>query len=84
MSELSRRISELSPEKQALLVQLLRERRAQAASNQIIPRRADPGAYPLSFAQQRLWFLDQFAPGSPLYNIAAAVRLTGPLRITVA
>jgi natural product biosynthesis luciferase-like monooxygenase protein/amino acid adenylation domain-containing protein/non-ribosomal peptide synthase protein (TIGR01720 family) len=41
-----------------------------------VPREGD---LPLSFVQQRLWFLDQLEPGNPAYNNAAALRLLGPL-----
>src|SRR5215216_5285939 len=54
-------------EKRELLARMLRE------------RAAGPRSYPLSFAQQRLWFLDQLEPGSTLYNIPFAVRLGGRL-----
>jgi amino acid adenylation domain-containing protein len=39
------------------------------------------GKLPLSFAQQRLWFIDQLEPDSAAYNISAAVRLRGALNI---
>ncbi len=45
-----------------------------------VPRKGD---LPLSFSQQRLWFLDQLAPGSANYNIPSAVRLHGNLQIDV-
>jgi amino acid adenylation domain-containing protein len=39
------------------------------------------GNLPLSFAQQRLWFLDRLEPGRPVYNMPIALRLHGELRI---
>ncbi|GAA2356702.1 hypothetical protein Cme02nite_50080 [Catellatospora methionotrophica] len=37
------------------------------------------GPAPMSYAQERLWFLEQYAPGSPQYHVPLALRLTGPL-----
>ncbi|MCC5661301.1 amino acid adenylation domain-containing protein [Nostoc sp. XA010] len=58
-----------SEEKRALLARLLQKKASK------------PKFFPLSFAQQRLWFLDQLQPGSSLYNIFVAVRLQGQLNV---
>ncbi len=42
---------------------------------------APSGALPLSFAQERLWFLDRVTPGNPAYNIPAAIRCSGRLDV---
>ncbi|GAA2545417.1 MULTISPECIES: non-ribosomal peptide synthase/polyketide synthase [Streptomyces] len=49
------------------------------AARQAIPRADRTRPLPLSFAQQRLWFLDRLRPGDPRYNSAVALRLTGAL-----
>jgi len=56
---------------------------AAAASTQNIPRREtlDPPA--LSFSQQRLWVLNQLAPGDPVYNVIRAFHLSGPVNVPV-
>jgi amino acid adenylation domain-containing protein/non-ribosomal peptide synthase protein (TIGR01720 family) len=80
MSDLAKRIADLSPEKRALLLQRLGEK-STSVFKEAIPPRADRSSFPMSFAQQRMWFLHQLDPDSSAYNIAATVRLMGKLNV---
>jgi non-ribosomal peptide synthetase component F/acyl carrier protein len=67
---------------QAALVDAVRREQVGLTAPPILPvDRA--GALPLSFAQQRLWFLDRLSPGSQAYNVGAAIRLEGLLDASV-
>jgi len=69
--------TKLSAAKRALLAKRLRG--AGKKAQPIIPRRDSAATVPLSFSQQRLWFLSQLEPDNPFYNIPTALRSTGDL-----
>jgi natural product biosynthesis luciferase-like monooxygenase protein/amino acid adenylation domain-containing protein/FkbM family methyltransferase len=68
MSETSTLTPELLPDERDLLQELIAEEGSRF------------NVFPLSFAQRRLWFLEQLDPGTGRYNIASAVEIRGPLR----
>ncbi|HEV2736078.1 MAG TPA: condensation domain-containing protein, partial [Longimicrobiaceae bacterium] len=78
-NEGSGRAAAVSAAKRALLEKRLRGGFAAAGERQAIPRRPDDGTAPLSFAQRRLWFLEQMEPGTPLHNLPGAFRIRSAL-----
>ena len=81
MSRLSDAITNLTLEQRALLEQRLKRKRAGAARVRIPSQGRQQNSFPLSFAQQRLWFLHRLAPESHAYNIPNAVHASGPLNL---
>ncbi|HJX26488.1 MAG TPA: condensation domain-containing protein, partial [Thermoanaerobaculia bacterium] len=75
MSDLSRTLAALDPKKRELLALLARREGIDLARTPIVPLPRDGSPRPLSFAQERLWFLDQLVPGGTAYNLPGAVRL---------
>ena len=80
-NSISERLAKLSPAKRALLEQRLREKGLESPASRTIQRRASRDCAPLSFAQQRLWFLNQLEPDICTYNETSALRLDGELNI---
>ncbi len=69
-------------DRKAELLAFLRDQASSASSGpSLIPRRLSKDPVPLSFAQERLWFLEQLEPGNTAHTICRASRLTGKLNI---
>ncbi len=75
---MDKHLSNLSPAKKALLEKL----KAGKFQADTIPKRQISHNIPLSFSQQRLWFIDQLYHGSSFYNIPIAFHIKGHLNIT--
>ncbi len=74
-------INNLSADRLALLELLLREEGIDLGRWMIRPQPRNTPFFPLSLAQQRLWFLDQLLPGNPAYNELVVVRMHGQLDV---
>jgi amino acid adenylation domain-containing protein len=70
-------------DKQKLFEELLRKKGIVSPQGPVLTRRDDPAPYQLSFAQRRIWFLQQFDPQSAAYNDPEAIRIKGPLNMAV-
>ena len=84
MTDVYDRLARLSPEKRAILLSKLKQggtEAGQAVPAGIQRRKRSDGPIPVSFGQQRLWFLHQFEPNSAAYNIPMAMRLSGQLNV---
>ena len=81
MSKLFESVASLTPEHRALLMLRLRNRALTRGQGPLTAPPVEPiprdRALPLSFAQHRLWFLDQLEPGLHFYNLPFAVRMRG-------
>ncbi|HEY0739722.1 MAG TPA: condensation domain-containing protein, partial [Herpetosiphonaceae bacterium] len=71
--------ADLSADDRELLAYLLEDEGLDRADQQRIMPRTQQRDLPLSFAQQRLWFLHQLDSGSSAYHLVLAVQLRGPL-----
>jgi hypothetical protein len=81
--EFLKEIANLSPEQRKLFERRLQERGLKRPQVQAISRRQTSDPLPLSFAQQRLWFIQQLDPSNSSYNVPSALRLRGRLNVAV-
>ncbi|MCP4662493.1 MAG: hypothetical protein GY856_44415, partial [bacterium] len=81
MTGIVKRLAKLSPAKRRTLAQQLAKEQGLDSQEPIDPQPRDRGPLPLSFSQERLWFLNQLEPESDAYNLYYALRLEGELAV---
>ncbi|HVT80555.1 MAG TPA: condensation domain-containing protein, partial [Phycisphaerae bacterium] len=79
-TRLEEKLQSLSPERRALLARRLKAQGGGAQPRIQATARHGQDTFPLSFAQQRLWFLEQWAPGNPAYVQIFNLHLKGAPR----
>lgn len=72
------RITNLSPQELALFLARIKRKPQEAP---VIKRHRELQRFPLSYAQQRIWFLQRLEPNTPLFNSPSAWLLEGPLNV---
>lgn len=83
MKELSQQIANLTPEQRILFEKRLKQKGLKHPQLQSIPKRQHSDSLSLSFAQQRLWFIQQLDPNNYSYNVPSSFRLKGKLEVQV-
>ena len=81
MTDVLKKLADLSPERRKLLELRMKLAQQQAAGPELKSRPRTGDAAPLSFAQQRLWLLDRLDPGSAHYNMSHPLRIRGALDV---
>ena len=79
MSELNERMANLSSAKRALLKQRLQGKVSVAGNKAGSIQPTEQASAPLSFAQERMWFLDQFLPNNSFYSLPMSLSIKGTL-----
>lgn len=83
MKDLSQQIANLTLEQRTLFEKRLKQKGLKHPQLQSIPKRQNSDSLPLSFAQQRLWFIQQLDLNNYSYNVPSSFRLKGKLEVTV-
>ncbi|MGF1675887.1 MAG: condensation domain-containing protein, partial [Rivularia sp. (in: cyanobacteria)] len=83
MDNIYEQLAKLSPEQRKLFKRRLKERGIIIPEDNRISRRVSGDELPLSFAQQRLWFIQQLEPESSVYNVPSALKLKGKLNVGI-